>query len=130
MSTASSQEISEMDCSSQTSFEEIEGIADQLLIGHDEEDRLLEMGVYAQPCASASIQQRCTECSTIKNNYKSFIDHLIKQLPVTKRKHAELQYKELEEGKGNVELSNIIICSCFILYRVIILLRTPPISSS
>jgi hypothetical protein len=80
----------------------LRGIADQRLVRQDEEDRLLQMGDHAQRCASASIQQRCTECSTIKNNYKSFIDHLIKQLPVTKRKHAELQYKKLEEGKGNV----------------------------
>jgi hypothetical protein len=79
-----------MDCSSQTSFGEIEGIADQRLAGQQEEDRLLQMGDYAQPCTSASIQQLCTECSTIKNNYKSFIDHLIKQMPATKRKHAEL----------------------------------------
>jgi hypothetical protein len=57
MSTASSQEISEMDCSSQTSFEEIEGIADQRLAGQQEEDRLLQMGDYAQPCTSASIRQ-------------------------------------------------------------------------
>jgi hypothetical protein len=87
---------------SQDTFEEIEGIEDQRLVGQQEEDSLLEMGIYARPSASASIQQYCTECSTIKNNYKSFIDHLIKQLPMTKRKHAELQYKELAEGKGNV----------------------------
>jgi hypothetical protein len=94
--------MSEMDYSSQTLFEEIEGIADQRLVVQQEEDQLLQMGDYTPPCASTSIQHHCTECSSNKNNYESFIDHLIKQLPAMKRKHAELQFKELAKGKGNV----------------------------
>ena len=78
-----------MDCSSQTSFEEIEGIADQRLVGQDEEDRLLQTSNYRQP-------NDCIECSKVKENYRSFIIHLMKQLPSTKRKLAEQQYEELE----------------------------------
>jgi hypothetical protein len=51
-------------------FEEIVGIADQRLAEQQEEDRLLQMGDYAQPCTSALIQYHCTECSSVKNNLK------------------------------------------------------------
>ena len=66
-------------------YEEMEGIADQLLIGRDEE------------CRSLQIDQP-TEC--IAERYKSFIDYLITQLPPSKRKHAENQYEALESSEG------------------------------
>ena len=66
-------------------YEEMEGIADQLLIGRDEE------------CRSLQIDQP-TECTA--ERYKSFIDYLITQLPPSKRKLAENQYEALEFGEG------------------------------
>jgi hypothetical protein len=57
MSTELTQETSEIDCSSQACsqdmFEEIEGVADQRLVGQQEEDQLLQMGDHAEPCTSA-----------------------------------------------------------------------------
>jgi hypothetical protein len=72
MSTGLSLDLCELNCNSQTDsqdqYEEIEGVEEQELIEQDEEDRLLQMGIYEQP-------NDCTECSKVKENYRSFISH-------------------------------------------------------
>jgi hypothetical protein len=101
MFTGLSQDLCELNCNSQTDsqdqYEEIEGIEEQELIGQDEEDRLLQMGNHEQP-------NDCTECSKVKENYRSLIIHLMRQLPATKRKLAEQQYEELENDGGKYVL--------------------------
>jgi hypothetical protein len=100
MSTGLSQDLCELGCNSQTDsqdqYEEIEGIEEQELIGQDEEDRLPQMGI----CEQSNVAERCTECSKVKKNYRSFISLLIRQLPATKRKLAEQEYEQLENDGG------------------------------
>ena len=89
---------------------------DQHLIGGDEDDELLQRDCNDASPAPNSPQQDCDgdsppiqpaqpstsmpDCA--QRNYKDFIEHLIKQLSTAKRKHAELQYEELEKGGGSV----------------------------
>ena len=68
------------------SFEEIEGISEQRLID----------GQHAQYTDQPATEDVC--------GYSSVIEHLVKQLPPTKRKLAEQQYDALKNRKGMLNI--------------------------
>ena len=83
--------------SQENQYEEIEGIKDQCLIGQSEENVLPGTDNGTRSSDQRSIQYSIDLDLSV---YKSFIEHLMKQLPTRKRKHAELEYKKLQTGNG------------------------------